>query len=361
MLTRYRKSNTGEVLATGRIYLAREHGIARASIDRDAVAIIERLARAGYEAYVVGGALRDVLCGERPKDVDIATDARPGQVTALFQRSRVIGRRFRLVHVPVFRRRNGGSARHVYEVATFRGADRAHANQYGTLDQDAQRRDFTINALYYSPISQRLIDYVDGLQHLRDGVLQAIGDAEASFTEDPVRMLRAVKYTAGTRIELPAAYRKLIKRGSSRLAACSVSRLTEEMSKILASGRALPILSVAHELRLLAVMIPAVARLVRGPLASSATGRRLGELDADVAAGRLPPRQQRLCMFRALAAELPATDSSWRQDERPEKRLAQVLRRGFEPLVLPQQDALTIAEEVASAFTANASADADDR
>lgn len=330
----------------GRVYLAREHGIVRSSIDRDAVDIIERLTRAGYEAYVVGGALRDVLCGERPKDFDIATDARPGQVTALFQRSRVIGRRFRLVHVSVFRRRNGGNARRVYEVATFRGADRAHTNQYGTIDQDAQRRDFTVNALYYSPVNQRLIDYVGGLQHLRDGVLQVIGDAEASFAEDPVRMLRAVKYTAGTRINLSSAYRRLIKRGSSRLAGCSVSRLTEEMSKILSSGRALPILSVAHELQLLAAMVPTVARLVRGPLASSPTGQRLGELDADVAARRLEPGRLRLRMFGALAAELAGADSSWRADERPEKRLAQLLRRGFEPLVLPQQDALTIAEEL---------------
>ena len=358
MLTRYRKSTTGEVLASGRIYLAREHGIPRGSIDRDAVAIIERLTKAGYEAYVVGGALRDVLCGERPKDVDIATDARPGQVTALFSRSRVIGRRFRLVHVPVFRRGsgrnqgnggNGGGGRHVYEVATFRGADRSHANQYGTLDQDAQRRDFTINALYYSPLTQRLIDYVGGLQHLRDGVLQAIGDAGSSFAEDPVRMLRAVKYTAGTRIDLSAAYRKLIKRGSTRLKSCSVSRLTEEMSKILGSGRALPILSVAHELNLLEAMMPVVAGLVRGQLANSPTGRRLGELDAQVSGGRLQPRQLRLRMFGALAAELAITDSSWRDDERPEKRLAQVLRRGFEPLVLPQQDALAIAEELAAA------------
>ena len=348
MLTRYRKSTTGEVLAAGRIYLQREHGIARGSIDRDAVNIIERLTKAGFEAYVVGGALRDVLCGDQPKDVDIATDARPGQVTALFHRSRVIGRRFRLVHVPIFNRGDRSGPQRVYEVATFRGADRAQANQYGTLDQDVRRRDFTINALYYSPLTQRLIDYVGGLQDLRDGALQVIGDAETSFREDPVRMLRAVKYTAGTRIDLSAPYRKLIRRRAGRLKQCSVSRLTEEMSKILGSGRALPILSVAHELHLMEAMVPTVARLVRGGLEGSPMGRRLSELDADVAAGRLRQRQLRLRMFGALSADLAANDSSWKQDERPERRLAQLLRQGFEPLVLPQQDALAIAEELAA-------------
>jgi len=180
-----------------------DHNISRTQISENALKVLYRLKTAGYESYLVGGGVRDLLLGREPKDFDIATDARPEQVHALFRNCRIIGRRFRLAHVQF-----GGE---IIEVATFRanqdaarGVGDAHNdsgrilrdNTYGTLEQDAFRRDFTVNALYYDIRDFSLRDYVNGIADLRAGTLRLIGEPQIRYREDPVRMLRAVRFAA---------------------------------------------------------------------------------------------------------------------------------------------------------------------
>ena len=336
MLKRYRRTADGATHATANVYLLAEHGIRSAAIDAGAAGVCQRLTRAGHEAYIVGGAVRDLLTGRVPKDFDIATAARPRQVTGLFRGSRVIGRRFKLVHVP--------SGARVFEVATFRGSDPTTANRYGTMDQDAFRRDFTFNALYYAPRTERLIDYVGGFQDIKRRTLHTVGAPEASFIEDPVRMIRAVKYARLAGFTMERRYRALISRHAGRLAECSAERLTEELAKILSCGRAAPILDFAHRLGLFAALLPQLAAHAGARLRSSEMGRRLVQLDQQLAPDKpLGGRELRTLMFATLLVEVAAADSSWQLEERPEKELAQRLRRAMEPLVLPQLDALRVA------------------
>ena len=342
MLKRYRRTAAGAPRVAANVYLPAEHGIRGAAIDAGALGICQRLTRAGHEAYVVGGAVRDLLTGRAPKDFDVATSARPRQVAGLFRGARVIGRRFKLAHVP--------SGARVFEVATFRGPDRTTANRYGTMDQDAFRRDFTVNALYYAPRSERLIDYVHGFEDLRRRTLRTVAAPEESFTEDPVRMIRAVKYARLAGFTVPRRYRTLIGRHAGRLADCSAERLTEELVKILGSGRAAPILDYAHRLGLFAVLLPQLAAHAEPRLRSAALGRRLLALDRELAGARPPgARELRTPMFAALLAEVAAADRSWQLEERPQRELARRLRRAMEPLVLPQVDALRVADRLAAA------------
>ena len=171
-----------------------------------ALTVVHDLQNAGYAAEVVGGCVRDLLLGYVPKDFDVVTDAEPDEVRTIFRRARVIGRRFRLVHVRV--------GRDVVEVSTYRAAPKrgsagfeAHAEQgrilrdnvFGTRDDDARRRDFSINALYYDPVENVVIDYVDGFSDLQRHLLRVIGDPIRRFEEDPVRMLRAVRFAVRLR------------------------------------------------------------------------------------------------------------------------------------------------------------------
>ena len=340
MLKRYRRTADGATRVTANVYLLAEHGIRNAAIDPGAAGVCQRLVRAGHEAYVVGGAVRDLLTGRVPKDFDIATSARPRQVTALFRGARVIGRRFKLAHVP--------SGPRVFEVATFRGPDPTTSNRYGTMDQDAFRRDFTFNALYYAPRSERLIDYVGGFRDIERRTLHTVGAPEESFIEDPVRMIRAVKYARLAGFTMERRYHTLVSRHAGRLADCSAERLTEELAKILSCGRAAPILDLAHRLGLFAVLQPQLVAHAGARLRSSELGRRLLELDRQLTAQRPPGgRELRTLMFATLLLDVAAADRSWQLEEQPEKGLAQRLRRAMEPLVLPQVDALHVAARLA--------------
>ena len=159
MLIRYRRSEDGRLLAKAVVYTQAEHRIERSGIDPDALRIVERLRENGHEAYIVGGAVRDLLLGRMPKDFDIVTDAPPSRIKRVFRSARVIGRRFRLVHVY--------AGPKIFEVSTFRSiANGTVGNEFGSIDEDAHRRDFTLNALYFDPYDSTLVDYVGGFKDI---------------------------------------------------------------------------------------------------------------------------------------------------------------------------------------------------
>ena len=218
-----------------------QHGIRREDISIGARRTCETLQQAGFHAYVVGGAVRDLIAGITPKDFDIATDATPEQVRAQFRRARLIGRRFQIVHVM-----QGGET---LEVSTFRAAHDADTqkdehgrvlrdNVWGSQADDAARRDFTINALFYDPVAQTVLDYHNGVADLRQKLLRIIGDPRLRYREDPVRMLRAVRLAAKLGLKLDAAAKKPIRELAPLLEQVPAARLFDEMIKLLFSGHA---------------------------------------------------------------------------------------------------------------------------
>jgi poly(A) polymerase len=243
-----------------------EHGINPKLLDDNAVRVVRTLKDAGHEAYIVGGAVRDLLVGLGPKDFDIATDATPEQVKALFRRAFIIGRRFRLVHV-VFGR---GREHEVIEVSTFRAyldnsaaeqvagnektakhqiSDKAHVvdasgrvlrdNVWGPQIEDAARRDFSVNAMYYDPITQQVVDYHGGLADARARVLRMIGDPATRYREDPVRIVRVLRFAAKLGFALDPATEAPLREMAALLANVPGSRLFDEMIKLLQTGHAL--------------------------------------------------------------------------------------------------------------------------
>lgn len=245
MLIRYGTNARGALIKKACVYIKDEHNIPKEKIDADALRIIRRLREAGYLSYVVGGAVRDLLLGKVPKDFDIATDATPAKIKRLFHNARIIGKRFRLVHV-LF-----GSK--IFEVSTFRSiSEGSVGNNFGTIDEDALRRDFSLNALYYDPVGEKIIDYVGGFRDIKKRLVKPVIPLENIFIEDPVRMIRAVKYSSQTGFRLPFAVRREIKINAHLLESVSASRLTEELLKIINSGHTADIVKrmIEHDLYL---------------------------------------------------------------------------------------------------------------
>lgn len=234
-----------------------EHGISRKDISEAALRVIHGLQKAGFAAFLVGGCVRDLLLGLHPKDFDIATDAHPEDVRRIFRRSRIVGRRFKIVHVRF--------GREVIEVTTFRGhheasnrfrdapsreqsreLDSAHShtgmtlidNVYGDIDEDAGRRDFTANALYYSTDGFVVLDFHDGLHDLRERRLRIIGDAGERYREDPVRMLRAIRFAAKLEFNMDSETEAPIRELFHLLESASSPRLFDELLKLLCGGHA---------------------------------------------------------------------------------------------------------------------------
>ena len=248
-----------------RVIARAEHTISRKSISPGALRVLYRLHEAGYQALLVGGAVRDLLLGGHPKDFDIATNATPEQVRALFRNCRLIGRRFRLAHV-VF-------GREIIEVATFRGSsddgsgDRHQVdgrlvrdNVYGTLEEDAVRRDFTVNALYYDIADFSVRDSVGGMADLDQHVMRLIGDPELRYREDPVRMLRAARLAAKLRFEISAETAAPFATLGALLAEAPPARLFDESLKLFLGGYGLASLHALERYGLLEQIFPATAR-----------------------------------------------------------------------------------------------------
>jgi len=240
-----------------------QHSISRKSISDSALKVLYRLSKSGHRACLVGGGVRDLLLGVHPKDFDVATDATPEELRALFKNSRIIGRRFRLVHIRF--------GRDIIEVATFR----AHAedsakteldsngrilrdNTFGDIEEDAIRRDFTINALYYDIADYSLLDYTGGLDDIDRRQLRLIGDAETRYQEDPVRMLRAVRFAAKLDFDIEASAASAIHEFGHLLAAIPPARMFDEVIKLFHSGSAVRVLALLREYNLLKYLAPAL-------------------------------------------------------------------------------------------------------
>jgi poly(A) polymerase len=221
-----------------------EHGLDRSHVHTDALNVVRQLAAAGFQAYLVGGCVRDLLLGADPKDFDVATNATPEEVKRLFRRSRLVGRRFRIAHVRF--------GRHVIEVSTFRrglaeAEDESRQaesglilrdNVWGTLEEDAFRRDFTVNALYYDPLEDEIIDLVGGLDDLEQRRLRFIGDPETRLWEDPVRILRALRFYAKLKFTLDPAIEAAIPTIAEHLREIPPARLFDEICKLFVCGKA---------------------------------------------------------------------------------------------------------------------------
>jgi poly(A) polymerase len=244
-----------------------KHNISRKLISRSALKVMKRLEEANHEAYLVGGGVRDLLLGGRPKDFDVATSATPEQVKHLFRGARIIGRRFRIVHVRF--------GREIIEVTTFRGqhddsSNRKHAarseqgmllrdNVYGDVRSDALRRDFTVNALYYTASDFSVHDYTHGMEDIVHRKVRMIGEPKARYQEDPVRMLRAVRFAAKLDFDIEPATAKPIRPMAELLRNIPAARLFDETLKLFMAGYAARTLELLHEYSLLQHLIPAAA------------------------------------------------------------------------------------------------------
>jgi poly(A) polymerase len=289
----YNRSVSANAEGESRILSRSEHPISRRSIDKNAVKVLYRLHNAGYKAYMVGGSVRDLMMGRTPKDFDIGTNARPNEVRRLFSNSRIIGRRFRLVHVFYH---DGG----VVEVSTFRRDPDPEEqrgepgellitsdNAYGTPRQDAFRRDFTINALFYSIADFSVIDHVGGIEDLERKLIRTIGDPDVRFREDPVRMLRACEFAGRLGFGIETQTQEAIHRHSKELEKASPARVTEEVIQLLRCGRAGAAMQWMLELGLLEVLLPeAYAMLAAGARGLGDFGQILPVIDRLVAEDR---------------------------------------------------------------------------
>lgn len=272
-----------------------EHSISASSISPHAVEVCERIREAGFDSYLVGGCVRDLMLGLHPKDFDVATDAHPEQVRELFRRARLIGRRFRLVHVRF--------GREIIEVATFRGdprpddLGRARAQQngrsdenvYGTREQDARRRDFTVNALYYDIHDRAVIDDVGGVADIERRLLRIMGDAEARYRHDPVRMLRAVRFAAKLDLDIEPGTAAPIAELAPLLAEVPAARMFDEFLKLFHGGAALETYRLLRQHHLFAHLCPLAAKGHADDQDRDARdlfARALANTDARVTAGK---------------------------------------------------------------------------
>jgi len=283
-----------------RILSRPEHKLSRQHLSSEALKVLYRLHRSGYAAFLVGGSVRDLLLGRRPKDFDVATNARPQEIRRLFRNSRVIGRRFRLVHV-FFRGE-------IVEVATFRASPeppevpedwkeaeveaaeeeavvdrpplRHEEDVYGTPSEDARRRDFSVNALFYNVADFSVIDYVGGIEDLQRKVIRTIGDPDERFVEDPVRMMRALEYSVRLGFEIDRPTVEAIDRQQSLISEASSPRLTYELLECLRSGKAAEIHAAWRRAGVFTGAFPDL------PIDTDESVRVLGMVDAGIAEGR---------------------------------------------------------------------------
>jgi poly(A) polymerase len=321
------------------------------AISKQARVVVSTLRDKGYDAYVVGGGVRDLLLNLHPKDFDVATNARPEEVRSVFARSRIIGRRFRLVHV-LF-------GAEVVEVATFRASHQASDvlatsgriladNCYGSIEDDAQRRDFTINALYYDPIGHTILDYVQGLEDLRTGVIRMIGIPEQRYREDPVRMLRAVRFAAKLGFELEEETHEGLLRLRPYLEEVSPARLFDELMKCFMGGYAQATLEGLLRYGLLELLFPECKALLlaQDPLMHNLLRQVMRDTDLRLQQGKpvTPAFLMAALLWPALYQTLTAQGQAALTSQRALRRVLASYAH-FERLAMPRRYRL-VADEI---------------
>lgn len=272
------------------IISAEQHRINKKKIDPNAIKIVTTLQKNRYTTYLVGGCVRDLLIGREPKDFDIVSDAQPRIIKRIFPRARIIGRRFKLVHIQY--------GAQIYETATFRALPEKEQqesdsdslflkrdNIFGTDREDAVRRDFTINALFYDPGKNVIVDYTDGYRDIQQQIIRIIGNPDVSYREDPVRMLRACKFQGTTGFTMEKKTEARISKYAHLINDCSRARIIEEIYKIMRSGASLQVMFHLQRTGLLQHLIPEVYRHSRkskemAHFAGSSLGQRLAILDS---------------------------------------------------------------------------------
>ena len=243
---------------TPRVYEKNEHKLIKEKIDPAALFIIETLRAAGHIAYIVGGSVRDLLLSNVPKDFDISTSAKPEEIKRLFNRCFLIGKRFRLAHVHIGNK--------VIEVATFRKGDNANEalivedNEWGNEEEDVLRRDFTINGLFYDPLKETIIDYVDGYLDAKKCLLRTIGNPFARFKQDPVRMIRLLKFRARFGISIEQSAIDALFECRSEILKSSQARILEELLRMLESGFGDPFIKLLSEHGFLTLLLPKLSQ-----------------------------------------------------------------------------------------------------
>ena len=317
-----------------------KHGLERKAISPGALKVCSVLRDAGYPSYLVGGAVRDILLGHKPKDFDVATGARPEQVKPLFRRAIIIGRRFRLVHVML-----GGET---VEVSTFRAADTDTSekdehgrvlrdNVFGTEREDALRRDFTVNALFYDPATEEVIDYHGGISDLKKRVLRVIGEPETRYREDPVRMLRAVRLAAKLGLTIDPATRAPIRKLASLIERVPAARVFDEMLKLLLSGHASACLRQLREVGLHKGVLPLLDVILDQPLGERFVTLALAQTDERVRAER--PVSPAFLFAALLWHEVLA---EWRAREKRGERPIPALESAMDEVLDAQCEKLAI-------------------
>lgn len=337
----------GSIQSDPIIYTRDQHSISRAAIDPDALKIMYRLIKCGHKAYLVGGGVRDLLLGKTPKDFDISTDATPRRIKEIFRNSRIIGRRFKLVHI-FFK------GRKIIEVSTFRDVTDPidiedeevveepttlrHDNKYGTEVTDAVRRDITINGLFYDPSTFSVIDYVGGVQDLQSGIVRVIGDPDIRFKEDPVRMVRVVRHAIRSGFSIDEkCWASLIKH---KELICEVPpvRIYEEMKKDFASGHCFDILGLLYECGLLHYLLPEMEE--RGGIlldSKSDLAKVLGEVDRRKDDSPISPTVV-LAIIALFSGAIETSIEALRERFEGLKDLREHLQECFPELAVPRKE-----------------------
>jgi poly(A) polymerase len=330
-----------------------EHSVSRSQINPNALKVLYRLNNAGYSAHLVGGCVRDILLHRTPKDFDIATSALPDEVRKLFRNCRLIGRRFRLAHI-VF-------GKETIEVATYRThhkdstATHGHShegmiirdNVYGSIEDDAWRRDFTVNALYYSIADFSILDYTGGMQDLNDKLLRMIGNPEQRFHEDPVRLLRAIRFASKLDLNISPETEEQILRLNHLLAHVSPARLFTEVLKFFQEGATLKTFHLLQKYNLFAQLFPQTSLLLENPVTIALIEQALSSTDLRLQAGKTVSPAFLFAIFlwhpvvqhaeKYINEDLPAHVAY-------DKALRVVLRDQTESLTIPRRLIISIQE-----------------
>lgn len=296
-------------------------------LDRDAKRVVKRLQQAGFEAYFVGGCVRDLLIGRRPKDFDVATDAKPAEIRRLFRNCRIIGRRFKLAHIFY--------GDHIIETATFRAAPREQPgdddellivddNEYGTAESDARRRDFTVNALFLDPTTHEIHDFVKGMSDLEDRVLRTIGDPGVRLAEDPVRILRAIKFSARLDLEIDDPTWDAMCDLAGDLEKAAPPRVLEEILRLCRSGASVAAFQMMRDVGALAVLVPQLEDYLGPeddiPERAEPFWDLLASLDAHVRSGNHEPPSAGLLIALLFALPFQLALEEELEEELPDAR-----------------------------------------